>query len=1076
MKTIFVSSTFRDMDFERDLIQRRVVPAVNRLARRYGDEISCCDLRWGVNTMDMDSEEGAGKVLSVCLDEIRKCRPYMIVLLGDRYGWIPDESLIAGALERAGMGRAGRERADIERASTESASIGRGGIERAGIERPDMEGTAPEPGSLEMSVTELEIEYGALWNPDQLEHTLFYFRRIEGPAPEICRPENRHYAEKLEQLKARIVRLAGGQVREYCLTWNGKSDEPEGLEDFAAMVERDICAQMRHDWEETARLTSWQRELRFQWEYAREKSARFTSREQLIGRYISMLESGCSLIGVRGGEGMGKTTLMSRLACVLEERGKSDQGWDVLPLFCGSTESTDSAEEILKFILYYLEEQLQIPHYTDTKEGRPCYTPEINRQIGKAVEAYSRTEGKRLVILVDGVEQLSGAPVRDPFLFIPWEQYRGLCLNDSVQMIFSSAEAYPVKNTIRYESIPAFCRTEKAGAVNGILRASGKELSRQVIGEILEKPGSSSPLYISMILWRLQMMDKEDFDRIRDAGDGMEAITAYQISMVRACPEDVEGICGDIIDLAARRLGGEFVYPALRYLAVSRHGLRERDLEAILTGRGISWSALDFSLFIHYLNIFFICRSSGHYEFSHKSIRRVVLSKCRDMRQTHRDIYRYLMGLELEDAVWQTETAWHILEAGDARAFLAYIAEGKEKGFRYLEQRSACPSYADMDLFAWERWAGQELYRHSLMDGGRLALDMVKAVMDNDADNSADENLMRFLYRITGQCRQPEQPWQRELAASVMALAVQAYQAGRIDKKTLDDGLRMMTGRRELFQEEAVMELLESHTAARYEALEKNRTVENVKSLNESVMILSDFLLGTDKQDGRDAGTEDRILSCLETSLLCLDAIGRMDREEISGNSAKTRELSEKYLQTGRGFFSLERDSSKKKGIGCIEKGLRLQADLAEICRSGEACERMYAVISRSADMLLETGDLLSEENRKQALGLIQICIDLTKALHREFDPDYSGWVSSVLPDCYLCEGDLYIQLGGRENAERALQAYLNGKSIIEEYIIDPVVQEMGTIYGSQIRCYERLLDAYRLAGKEKYTQEEKQV
>ena len=86
MKTIFVSSTFRDMDFERDLIQRRVVPAVNRLARRYGDEISCRDLRWGVNTMDMDSEEGARKVLTVCLDEIQKCRPYMIVLLGDRYG------------------------------------------------------------------------------------------------------------------------------------------------------------------------------------------------------------------------------------------------------------------------------------------------------------------------------------------------------------------------------------------------------------------------------------------------------------------------------------------------------------------------------------------------------------------------------------------------------------------------------------------------------------------------------------------------------------------------------------------------------------------------------------------------------------------------------------------------------------------------------------------------------------------------------------------------------------------------------------------------------------------------------
>lgn len=115
------------------------------------------------------------------------------------------------------------------------------------------------------------------------------------------------------------------------------------------------------------------------------------------------------------------------------------------------------------------------------------------------------------------------------------------------------------------------------------------------------------------------MMDKEDFDRIRAAGDGMEAITAYQISLIRACPDHVEDICADIIDLAARRLRAEFMYPALQYLAVSRHGLREKDLEAILTGRGISWSALEFSLFLHYLNIFFICRSSGHYEFSHKA-------------------------------------------------------------------------------------------------------------------------------------------------------------------------------------------------------------------------------------------------------------------------------------------------------------------------------------------------------------------------------------------------------------------------------------------------------------------------
>ena len=94
MKRIFVSSTFKDMNYERDILQERVMPELNEIARQYGESVSVCDLRWGVNTEEMESEEGSKKVLSVCLDEIDSCRPYMIVILGERYGWIPSEALI----------------------------------------------------------------------------------------------------------------------------------------------------------------------------------------------------------------------------------------------------------------------------------------------------------------------------------------------------------------------------------------------------------------------------------------------------------------------------------------------------------------------------------------------------------------------------------------------------------------------------------------------------------------------------------------------------------------------------------------------------------------------------------------------------------------------------------------------------------------------------------------------------------------------------------------------------------------------------------------------------------------------
>ena len=94
MKKMFVSSTFMDMQMERDSLKKRIVPDLNMRLREYGTKISQTDLRWGISTADMSAEEGEQKVLNVCLDEIDKSRPYMIVMIGQRYGWTPSTALI----------------------------------------------------------------------------------------------------------------------------------------------------------------------------------------------------------------------------------------------------------------------------------------------------------------------------------------------------------------------------------------------------------------------------------------------------------------------------------------------------------------------------------------------------------------------------------------------------------------------------------------------------------------------------------------------------------------------------------------------------------------------------------------------------------------------------------------------------------------------------------------------------------------------------------------------------------------------------------------------------------------------
>ena len=44
----------------------------------------------GVETVELDTVEARELlVLKVCLEEIQRSRPFLLVILGDRYGWVP---------------------------------------------------------------------------------------------------------------------------------------------------------------------------------------------------------------------------------------------------------------------------------------------------------------------------------------------------------------------------------------------------------------------------------------------------------------------------------------------------------------------------------------------------------------------------------------------------------------------------------------------------------------------------------------------------------------------------------------------------------------------------------------------------------------------------------------------------------------------------------------------------------------------------------------------------------------------------------------------------------------------------
>ena len=82
---VFVSSTFQDMQAERDVLIKKIAPQLRDICEQRNIFLSFVDLRWGITEQECETNQ----VISICLDEIEKCQPFFICLLGTRYGWVP---------------------------------------------------------------------------------------------------------------------------------------------------------------------------------------------------------------------------------------------------------------------------------------------------------------------------------------------------------------------------------------------------------------------------------------------------------------------------------------------------------------------------------------------------------------------------------------------------------------------------------------------------------------------------------------------------------------------------------------------------------------------------------------------------------------------------------------------------------------------------------------------------------------------------------------------------------------------------------------------------------------------------
>lgn len=451
MKSIFVSSTFLDFNYERDVLRTRVMPNINRTAGEYGEFINFCDLRWGIDTTD-EYEDAAGKVLAVCLDEIDRSRPYMIVLLGERYGYMPGKDV----------------------------------IEREAIRRK------LSLADLEISVTQMEIEYGALKDTEALKHTFFYFREIPDLADSAvsneCTEGSEEYYFKLNALKQRIMEQVGDRVRFYKV--GAERENP--FREFCDLVTEDLKQEFLDEWKKESYMGYYERDNHIQWKYLREKASCFKTGYDFSSRVIEKMEQGDEQDGViviKGPAGAGKTTQFSYICSKLKGRG-----WDVIPFFCGITALSTDEDEILKALVWELESLTGVPHLSQEEKGEDIEVRYGQREEFRAadygvhkekqefeVKRYQKRleelcyiyekSGRCLLVGIDAWEQMAGILEINKAHFIPEH------LPANIRFLVTAQKDVIHPSSIEPLFIPALSEQDKHLVVQGILSEKGKQLS-----------------------------------------------------------------------------------------------------------------------------------------------------------------------------------------------------------------------------------------------------------------------------------------------------------------------------------------------------------------------------------------------------------------------------------------------------------------------------------------------------------------------------------------------------------------------------------------------------------------------
>lgn len=640
---IFISSTFKDMDAERDAIKYDVISLLNNKYRKNGIEFHAVDLRFGINTENMTEEDSENAVLDVCLSMIDSSRPFFIGLIGNRYGWIPSQKRMDAVLAKL---------------TQEKRTL-------------FMNGET-------CSVTELEILYASLCNDKgkNSDRCLFMSRNAEsyrGMSDEIISIYNDDKNDKLESLKNKVHDILKARGKDdsyipYTLTWNSETQQFDGLDYFCKLVFDNLCIEIDAEITDLAKPLSWYDEAQLMTEYKTDKNCDGSENLYGLESIINSIESSSRLL-ISGRSGSGKSVLMAQIYTSLKSKE------NIYPLLTqvGITSEVCVLNNILFLWIRNLEQKLSIEYTPDSVlEDERAYNKLYNRFY--ALVDICTAKGIKIICLLDNFDSIDQSK---------YDLTKLLWVRGDLDVVVACEKPSLIYDSLAESIKDEICLDDLKFDINQLI-VNQENLSRIMLPKKVEhlmEKDEVTPMQAKIFMNMVSNLTAYDFNQIRNISHGteIEKINSYIINLYSSLPKGCE-LFKTALHFISERMSATWLNETITYIASSKTGLREYDL-AILVGE--EWDSLKFTVFMNIFRDFFsLNQVTKLWKIENPELGDVIYSKSHIKK-----ICRLVASYSDDDMLKQSYIAYYALRATDVGVAQKYLCSETalnpqgEKGF-----------------------------------------------------------------------------------------------------------------------------------------------------------------------------------------------------------------------------------------------------------------------------------------------------------------------------------------------------------------------------------------------------------